>query len=162
MRRVALSLLAIIASLQMVGDLSGSLALKALGAATGASPAPKVFCSVGGYEAFSARFELGWKDDAGRAHGVIVSPEIYARMKGPYNRRNVYGAVLAGGPLLERHPLGVKLKDAVIEQALGEDAPLLRELGLIAEGEGVHDVFVRYHPRPGSVPEGHTLEVRKR
>jgi hypothetical protein len=48
-------------------------------------------------------------------------------MRGPYNRRNVYGAALAYAPVLPP-----ALRDPVTKHALCGDAPLLRELGLRA------------------------------
>ena len=156
-RRIAVCALARVGALQMSGDLTGSLPLLAIGAATGASPAPRVFCTREGYEAFSAGFELAWIDEEGRAQSAAVGPEVYARMRGPYNRRNVYGAVLAGGPLLERHALGRDLAAAVNTYALRDGAALLRELGL-TEGP-VEDVRIRYFPREGSVPRGYEIEM---
>ena len=40
-RRTAVYLLALVGGLQMIGDLTGSLPLRAIGAATGAAPAPR-------------------------------------------------------------------------------------------------------------------------
>src|SRR5687767_15937977 len=80
---------------QMVGDLTHFLPLKAVAAATGASPAPKVFSAVQGLETYSTRFFLDLGDKR-----VEITPEVYARIRGPYNRRNVYGAALAYGPVL--------------------------------------------------------------
>src|SRR5258707_9689532 len=74
--------------------------LQGIGAATGASPAPKVFTSIRGMEAFSTRFFLEWKDRQGVAHELQLTPAIHQRLAGPYNRRNVYGAVLAAGPVM--------------------------------------------------------------
>ena len=107
---------------QMAGDLLGILPLKGIAAATGASPAPKVFSAVQGLETYSARFFLDTGD--GR---VEVTPELYSRLRGPYNRRNVYGAALAYGPVLP-----AALRDPVMRHALCGEAPLLRELGLRA------------------------------
>jgi hypothetical protein len=61
MSRAALFLL-IVGLLQMTGDLLILPALKAVAAATGASPAPKVFSSVQGLETFSSVFYLEWRD----------------------------------------------------------------------------------------------------
>lgn len=84
---------------QMAGDLLGLPTLKGLGAATAAAPAPRVFTAVRGYEAFSTRFALDYTDAAGRAHSLPVTPERYAHVRGPYNRRNVYGAALSFAPV---------------------------------------------------------------
>jgi hypothetical protein len=143
--------LVVLGLLQMTGDLleryvhaPAGRALKGLGAATTASPAPKVFSSVRGLETYSTRFFLEWTDHAGIAHSVQVTPELYGRLRGPYNRRNVYGAALAYGPVLPE-----TLRDPVMRYALCGDAPLLRELG-IDPLQVAGRVRVRYEPRHGT------------
>lgn len=120
--RLAAACLAVLGVAQMAGDLLGFVPLKAIAAATGASPAPKVFSAVQGLETYSTRFFL----DLGHER-VELTPELYARIRGPYNRRNVYGAALAYGPVLPP-----ALRDPVMRHALCGQAPLLRELGLSA------------------------------
>jgi len=117
----------------MTGDLFHMPALKGIGAATGASPAPKVFSAVKGLETFSTRFFIEWVDTSGAPHSVEITPERYALLRGPYNRRNVYGAVLAYGPVLESDPHTRPMYDAVSQYALCGEAPLLRELEIPAE-----------------------------
>ena len=103
MRRLALALL-LLGLAQMAGDLGGLPALRAIGAATQASPAPKVFSAVQGLETYSTRFFIEWTDAAGARHSAELTPELYARLRGPYNRRNVFGAALAYGPVLSTNP----------------------------------------------------------
>jgi hypothetical protein len=118
--RLAPYLLIALGLAQMAGDLTRFLPLKAIAAATNASPAPKVFSAVQGLETYSTRFFL---ETGAQRHEL--TPELYARMRGPYNRRNVYGAALAYAPVL---PPG--LREPVLRHALCGEAPLLRELGL--------------------------------
>ena len=129
--------LVVLGTAQMAGDLLEFLPLKAVAAATCASPAPKVFSAVQGLETYSTRFflELG-------ARRVEITPALYARIKGPYNRRNVYGAALAYGPVLPP-----TLRDPMMRYALCGDAPLLRELGLSATQS---PVVVTLEPLPGT------------
>jgi hypothetical protein len=136
---------------QMTGDLletyvnaPAGRALKGVGAATTAAPAPKVFSSVRGLETYSTRFYLEWTDRAGVEHSLLLTPESYGRIRGPYNRRNVYGAALAYGPVLPE-----RLRDPVIRYAMCGDAPLLRELG-IDPNDIAGRVRVRYEPLPGT------------
>src|SRR5438034_916622 len=117
MNKTALVLLAV-GLLQMTGDIFDLPALKGIGAATVASPAPKVFASVRGLETFSTRFFLEWRDRAGRARSLEVTPELYARLRGPYNRRNVYGAALAFGPVLATDARTAPLFEAVARRAV--------------------------------------------
>ena len=121
---------------QMAGDLTKVVPLKAVAAATGASPAPKVFSAVQGLETYSTRFYL----DLGHER-VELTPELYARIEGPYNRRNVFGAALAYGPVLP-----ASLRDPVTRYALCGNAPLLRELQLHA----TKTPAVELEPLPGT------------
>jgi hypothetical protein len=118
----AAAFLLVLGLAQMAGDLTHLLPLKAIAAATGASPAPKVFSAVQGLETYSTKFYLDLGD-----RRVELTPELYARIQGPYNRPNVYGAALAYGPVLPEI-----LLRPVMRHALCGDAPLLRELGLRA------------------------------
>lgn len=133
MRQSAYFLL-VLGLLQITGDVLASPALRGLGAATLASPAPRVFTSRAGVEGFSSRFFIDWMDRDGGQHSMELTPERYARLRGPYNRRNVYGAALAGGPALRADPALRPMWDAVASRALCGDAPLLRELGIDAVG----------------------------
>jgi hypothetical protein len=136
--------LLVVGLLQMTGDLLREPPLKGIGAATTASPAPKVFSAVQGFETYSTRFFIAWTDAAGNEQELELTPEVYGRLRGPYNRRNVYGAALAYGPVMP-----ASLRDPVMRYALCGRAPLLRELGI--DPAEVHGpVRVRYEPLPGT------------
>ena len=125
---VAAVMLTSLGCVQMVGDLTHSKVLKALGAASQASPAPKVFTAHEGFETFSSRFYLQWRSRDGVAHSLQLTPDIYGRLQGPYNRRNAYGAALSYGPVLSANPLTQPMFASVSRYALCGRAPLLREL----------------------------------
>jgi len=129
--------------LQMTGDLLGFPVLRAVGKASAAAPAPKVFCAVEGYEAYATQFSLEWVDRGGGTHTLPLTEDRVDRLRGPYNRRNVYGAALAYGPILPG-----RIRSSVLTYALTGDAPLLRELGV--DPGDVRDVWVRYEPLPGT------------
>jgi hypothetical protein len=142
-------LLLVTGLLQITGDLFNSPLLKGLGAATAASPAPKVFSAVRGLETYSTRFFLEWTDTDGVEHSLQLTPGVYARIKGPYNRRNIYGATLAYGPILSADPRWRRMFEAVSTYSLCGEAPLLRELGVDpATVSGA--VRVRLEPLPGT------------
>jgi hypothetical protein len=124
-----IAILLAVGLLQMVGDVLGVSALKGFGAATGASPAPRVFSSVHGLETFSSEFVVEWTDNERRAQAVKLTPELYSRLQGPYNRRNVFGAALAYAPILDRDPRTREMYRSVVRYALCGRAPLLREIG---------------------------------
>lgn len=133
------SLLVIMALLQMTGDLFNQTWMKALGAAWGASPAPKVFSSSEGLETFSSQFFLIWTDWENVLHRIQLTPKLARQLKGPYNRRNVYGAVLSYGPILSKNEMMRDAYESILEYAIGQNGPLLRELGINADSilEGI-------------------------
>lgn len=118
---------------QMTGQILDCRPLAGVGLASGAAPAPKVFSSVRGLETFSTRFTIEWTDETGRVHQVPLTPERVSRLRGPYNRRNVYGATLAYGPVLASDPATRPMFLAVAKAGLAGDRPLLRELGIDAD-----------------------------
>ena len=143
--------------LAMVGDLVGVDPLYGLGLATHASPAPKVFTAREGLEGFSAAYTLHWEQEDGPRH-MALTPEVYAQLEGPYNRRNVYGAALAGGPFLSTHPQLKDLHAAVSSYAFCE-SDMLGELGVDAQPVG--PIRLEVTPRDGTVTElPLTLEIQ--
>lgn len=129
---------------QMAGDVLGIGVLKGIAAATAASPAPRVFSAVRGLETYSTQFFLEWRDAAGFERSLKLTPEVYGALRGPYNRRNAYGAVLAYGPIFASTPETRALFDSVTRYALCGRAPLLAELGVDAGTSGT--VRVRLEP----------------
>jgi hypothetical protein len=141
-------MLLVIGLAQMIGDVLGWRAVKGLAAATVFAPAPKVFSSVKGLETYSTRFFVEWTDRAGRRQSLELTPETCARIRGPYARRNVYGAALAYGPILASDEIGRELLRSVLDYGMTGEAPLLRELGI--DPTEVRDLALRYEPRAGS------------
>lgn len=159
--KIYAALLLVIGSAQMLGDLTGQVWLKALAAVTMASPCPKVFTSHKGLETYSTRFFLEWLDKQGETHSLELTPEVYSNVAGPYQRRNIYGAVLALGPVMVGDRYMLPMFESVSRYALAGNAPLLRELGIDpATIEG--NVKVRYEAVGGTGLNGlpEILEVR--
>ena len=126
--------LAVFGCAQMIGHLSGARALRGLGAASAIAPFPKVFSDVDGLETFASSFVLHWRDASGTAHALPIAPQLYAKLGGAYNRRNVYGAALSYAPRLPE-----PLWSAVFQYAFAPTGPLRREFGLPADA---HDFAV--------------------
>lgn len=104
--------------------------LKGLALATCTAPYPKVFCAATTtdnrtYETFAADFQLQYTTKNGQTKTTQITPEIYTNLKGPYNRRNVYGAVLAYGPALPEN-----LRTTTLKNALQSKNNILHELGI--------------------------------
>jgi hypothetical protein len=111
--------------LQSIGYVLGSKAIRGLGAASGSSPLPLVFTEVKGVETFASDFFVTYTDAAGKDTAVQITPKNYAKLQGPYNRRNIYGAAIAYGPILKKD-----LLDAVLNYGLCTNRSLLKEMGL--------------------------------
>ncbi len=122
----------VLALVQIVGDVAGWRPLVGLGAAWGISPRPKVFSDVDGLEPFSSTFAFVWRDENGEAKRMEITPEVYSRLAGPYNRRNVYGAALSYAPRLPE-----ELWRPVYCYGLASDGPLRRELRLPERTDGL-------------------------
>lgn len=159
-RRIIPALLLGLGLTQMAADLAGAPKLAALAFATALSPAPKVFTTQAGYEGFSTTFVLDVVTADGEAHAVRITPERYARVRGPYNRRNAFGAAIAGAPLLRARPELTAMLDDVTQHALCGDAPLLDELGVVRRAD-VTRVRLSFETRP-SVEAPTPMEVRCR
>src|SRR5262245_53641804 len=99
--------------LQMASDVLGLPKLKGLAAATQVSPAMKVFTAHESYETHAAFFSVQWRDATG-LHALALTPAVYKAVQGPYNRRNVYGAALAYGPLLRKNPATRAMQESVM------------------------------------------------
>ncbi len=117
--------LTLMGCLPMIGYITESRALRGVGAATAAAPYTKVFSDVDGLETFASSFTLLWRDGQGTLHEWPITPELYGRLGGAYNRRNVYGAALSYAPRLPE-----PLWSAVFCHAFKPGGPLRREFGL--------------------------------
>ena len=117
-------LVLLLGSTQLLGYLGGAPALRGLGAISGAAPLPKVFSAHRGVETFAWRMTLCYRQGA-REVRAPLPPAGGAGLVGPYNRRNVYGAVLSYGPLIP-----AELRRAVAAEALQPGGSLRAELGV--------------------------------
>jgi hypothetical protein len=133
----------------MTADFLNLYSLKGFALATAASPAPRVFSAVRGLETYSTNFYLQWTDHQGAFHSVEITSEMYSHLRGPYNRRNVFGAVLAYGPVLADQKPTRPMFDAVASYALCGNAPILRELG-IDPATVAGPLMIQLEPRHGT------------
>ena len=82
-------------------------------------------------EGWAAEFTIVCESAEGRI-AIPITPELYSQLAGPYNRRNVYGAALAGGPKLPR-----PMWEAVFRHGFGPGGPLRAEFGLPPDATNV-------------------------
>ncbi|MCB9892871.1 MAG: sterol desaturase family protein [Planctomycetes bacterium] len=139
-RNIACALLLVVALSQMLFGLVHAEGARNAAASTAAAPYPKVFCDKDGYEAFAMNFELIGEDFAGETHVVEMTPDVYKQLRGPYNRRNVYGAALAFAPRMS-----TEQRDAVVEYAFHSNGGLRTELGM----PPLHRLTIRITPKTG-------------
>lgn len=134
---------------QILADTVNLAPLKAIAAATGASPAPKVFSSVRGLETFSSKFSLEWTDLSGEKQTLELTPAIGAKLKGPYNRRNVYGAVISYAPALRVNPYTLPMLRSIYYKSVCTKSSLLSELEIQPQGS----VLFRVIPKTSTFPD---------
>ena len=148
--------------LQMAGDALRIFPLKALGLATQASPAPKVFTAQDGFETYANRFFLEWHDKDGAQRSLELTPEVYASLAGPYNRRNVYGAMFSYAPVLDANPLTRPMFRTVLARSFCGSRPAVVEIGLPADAARNAPVHIRLEPRRRQETQRYALvhEVR--
>lgn len=128
--KLAIVFLLIVGLSQMIGDILQIPTLKGIAAATGASPAPKVFTAHNGFETYSSHFYLDWDDENGIRQSLLLTPQVYNGVKGPYNRRNTYGAAFSYAPVLYENPLTRPMFENVVQYALCGKSSILQELGI--------------------------------
>lgn len=117
-------------SLQMIGDVANVPALKAAGLISHVSPAPKVFTAQQGYETYSPEFFVTALDALDGDTTLQLTPEVNARLRGPYNRRNAYGAALSYGPVLYASDATRPMFASAFRYALCTGGGVRREVGL--------------------------------
>lgn len=127
-RLLATYLLVFLGLSQPIGWAAGLSFVRGLGIVSAASPLPFVFSSFRGVETFAAAFTIELVRPSGERIRHVVTPQLYAALDGPYNRRNTYGAVLAYGPALDA-PEERALVDSVLRHGLCDDGPLARRFG---------------------------------
>jgi hypothetical protein len=122
-RNIMAGVLLLIGLTQMTGDLLRNRNVKGFGAVTVVAPCPKVFCDMDGLEPFASSFTI-----TAKGQDIVsfpVTPELYSKLPGPYNRRNVYGAAIAAAPRLPE-----PLRKSVLTYGFGPRGPLRTELTL--------------------------------
>jgi sterol desaturase/sphingolipid hydroxylase (fatty acid hydroxylase superfamily) len=109
--------------ISMLGYTSGSKELRGIGFITGASPLPLVFSAYNGVETFSTYFNVTVHSINPDVNPVTLplTSEIYSKISGPYNRRNVYGAMFSHGPLFDNQQL-IEIRDNILRHAVCKGA----------------------------------------
>lgn len=142
--KIAGFILIVFATIKVFADLLGFTQLSAVAAVTNAAPAMKVFTAIQGYEAYSADFEIAIRDSDQFSQSTMLTPENYSGLKGPYNRRNVYGALIAAGPVLITNTYTQAAWHEIAQKSFCQRSDLLNELGYDTAQKPMN-VLITYH-----------------
>ena len=129
-KNIVIIVLLLVGLLQIIGEIIGSRTIRDLGMATAASPAPRIFSSIKGFEPFSNSVFLEWKGPLGSDESILMTPDLYADLEGPFSRRNIFVSILTLGPILSIDSNWDTLFRALSRYALCGLRPLLGELGV--------------------------------
>jgi len=94
---ICLILLLLLGSLNLIGYLFFSPTLQAIAFASASSPLPFVFSAYEGVETYSLKYSSILINN----ETVVDLYDAYSKIDGPYNLRNVYGAMFTYGPLFK-------------------------------------------------------------
>jgi sterol desaturase/sphingolipid hydroxylase (fatty acid hydroxylase superfamily) len=123
---VTASLVIGIGLVQTIGYCSGKETIKGLGFVTCSSPLPIVFTEVKGVETFSLYYHLTILTESNDTIRIDLDPQTYSKLKGPYNRRNIYGAAFGYGPVLPEKQRNAILHYAFFDEQFG----IAKEFGI--------------------------------
>jgi len=130
----------IIGCLQPIGFLVNSPTIKGLGLISVSSPLPLVFSSYNGVETFSTEFIFNITTNKNDTLIVPMSLDLYNLIHGPYNRRNVYGAIFSHGPFFATSSL-ISLRQQILDYAICQDGLSINNWSILS-GKNITDVTV--------------------
>lgn len=107
----------IIGCLNMAGFLISNPTMRGLAIVSTSSPLPLVFSSFNSVETFSLNFTVEVKLMNNQSLIIPLTRDIYSQIDGPYNRRNVYGAIFCYGAFFDK-PEFIKLRQQVLDYAI--------------------------------------------
>ena len=80
-----------------------------------------------------------------------ITPQLYSKLGGPYNRRNVYGAALSYGPRLSE-----KVWQSVFQYGFCSNGPLAKKFGI---QDPIRQVNLRINTKTSGRNDHWTLPV---
>jgi sterol desaturase/sphingolipid hydroxylase (fatty acid hydroxylase superfamily) len=125
---IILYILLFLGCLNTIGFAVNSPTIKGLAFSTAASPLPLVFTVYNGMETFSTDFQMHARFQNGTNMTMHIDKKLYGKLQGPYNRRNVFGAVFSYGAYFS-DPNIIKLRDQVLQYGFCGSAPVAKEFG---------------------------------
>ena len=106
---------------------AGSVLVK-VGSVPVVSPLPIVFTEHKGVETFAFEFHLAYRDSEGMQEEVRITPSLYGQFDAPYNYRNVIGAAISYGPILQKENL--PLLNSVLHYSFASPGEISSSMGL--------------------------------
>ena len=99
--------------LSSVGFIFGMPTVRAVGTISVVSPLPLVFSTYYRQETFSTYFTLDIYTTNDTRIIIPMTRDVYEKIDGPYNKRNVYGVVFSHGPFF-RSPELIQLRHQIL------------------------------------------------
>jgi hypothetical protein len=122
-------LLVTIGSLHIVGYSLNNEAIKGVAFATSSSPLPLVFSAYNGIETFSTSFEFNVVTKNYTKINMCMDNKLYSKLKGPYNRRNVFGVIFSHGPFFNKLNM-IKKRQQILYWGFCYPGSLASEFGI--------------------------------
>lgn len=136
-KNILLCLLLLIGLTSSIGHITNNGKIKGLGFASGASPLPLVFSVYNDIETFSTTFDIEATLLNDTVIQINLNKDNYGLLKGPYNRRNVFGAVFSHGPFFNMDTM-IKLRQRILYYGFCEKRVLIKEFGYDEYVKSVH------------------------
>jgi len=112
-KAIIISLLFLLGSLNMIGLVFQSPQIKAIAFVSCSSPLPFVFSAYEKIETFSTSLEVNATFKNGTNGRLMIDHKLYSKLRGPYNRKNVIGAIFSHGPFF-KDPNMIKIRDQIL------------------------------------------------
>jgi len=132
---IIITLLFCLGILNLFGVIFDSPTMKGIATISTASPLPFVFSAYQGIETFSTKFDMDITFTNGSRTNVLIDHKLYAGLKGPYNRRNVIGAIFSHGPFFKDDNL-IQIRQQILDWAFCQGY-LLEEFHINADIKNV-------------------------
>jgi len=129
LKKIIFCILVIIGCLNTFGYVNNMPKVRGVAFMTVASPLPLVFSVYNGIETFSTMFDLDITFQNDTQIQKTIDHKLYGNMKGPYNRKNVYGVVFSHGPFF-KEPNQIKMRDQILQYGLCKPGELAKEFGI--------------------------------
>lgn len=112
--------------LSCIGFVIDQPALRGIGFSTAASPLPLVFSAYNGVQTFATTYSIALTAN-NRTEKIPLTQKIYSKLRGPYNRRNVYGVLFSHAPLFKDNSL-IEVRQDLLHYATCSSNSILPEL----------------------------------